>query len=128
MRIQFHIVVNRATFFRLLDAAIAETAHLSALYPNDALLPSFAKQLVAIKHWTANGRKPTFDERRSISMGTTAQRELAGATSVEWAKYAMLVTELDLYFKLWRSDAGLQTLDQSDWRLSFPSKYDFSDE
>jgi hypothetical protein len=128
MRVQFHIVTDRSAFFTLLDAAIAETARLLMAHPTDVLLPSFAKQLGAMKSWTANGRKPSFDERRSISMGTTAQRELAGATRVEWAKYVILLTELDLYFKLWRSDAGLQTLDQSDWRLSFPADYDISDE
>ena len=92
------------------------------------MLQSFARQLDAMKGWTQHGRKPTFDERKSITMGRTAQREIQGTSEMEWYDYMQLISELDLYFKYWRSDAGLLTLDESDWRINFPGRHDLSDE
>jgi hypothetical protein len=125
---RFDIVTDREAFFRLLGEAIDTTARLMVASPTYELLHHFSRQLEAMRNWTANGRKPTFDERRSVTLGVTAQRELQGTTDPEWSSYMMLVTALSSYFKFWRTDAGLRTLDSTDWRVSFPNDYDFSDE
>jgi hypothetical protein len=78
--------------------------------------------------WSANGRKPAFDDRATITMGRTAQSAIQGTNDMEWYDYMQQLTELDSYFKFWRSDAGLLTLDRNDYRTSFPGDYDFSDE
>jgi hypothetical protein len=128
MPLKFNIVTDRAAFFDQLDLAIAKTKTLIAQNPTWEMLQSFARQLEAMKQWSANGRKPSFDERRTITMGRTAQREIQGTNDLEWYDYMQQITELDSYFKFWRSDAGLATLDTDDYRTSFPGDYDFSDE
>lgn len=125
---RFSIVTSRNRFFELLSDAVAKTNQLLLTNPDKAILHSFAAQLAAMKNWTANGRKPTFDERKSITMGVAAQREIQGTSSADLAEFLTLISALDSYFKFWRTDAGLQTLDDTDWRISFPSDYDFSDE
>jgi hypothetical protein len=124
----FNIVTSRSEFFQLLDTAITKTQEFIAQNPTWEMLQAIARQLQAMKQWTANGRKPSFDERQTISMGTTVQRELQGTPELEWYDYMQLIAELDLYFKYWRTDAGLLTLDENDWRINFPEEHDLSDE
>jgi hypothetical protein len=128
MPLDYNIVTDRAAFFDQLDLAIAKTKKLISENPSWEMLHSFARQLDAMKQWSANGRKPAFDERKSITMGRAAQREIQGTNDMEWYDYMQQITELDSYFKFWRSDAGLSTLDTDDYRTSFPADYDFSDE
>jgi hypothetical protein len=125
---RFHLVTSRHEFFVQLDMAIAKTQQFIGQNPTWAMLEPIARQLEAIKKWTEYGRKPTFDERKSISMGRTVQRELQGTSDDEWYNYMRRISELASYFKIWRSDAGLNTLDENDWRTSFPNTYDLSDE
>jgi hypothetical protein len=124
----FRIATSRHEFFVQLEAAIAKTQQLIAQKPTWELLQSVARQLEAMKAWTHSGRKPTFDERKSITMGRKAYREIHDTNDSEWQDYMDLITDLALYFKYWRSDAGLQTLDSNDWRTDFPERHDLSDE
>jgi hypothetical protein len=125
---RFAIVTGRKRFFELLNVAVTKTNELVLTNADKTTLHSFAAQLAAITKWTANGRKPTFDERKSITMGVAAQREIQGTSNAELAEFLTMISALDSYFKFWRTDAGLHTLDDTDWRLSFPDDCDFSDE
>jgi len=53
--------------------------------------------------------------------------ELQGA-DLEYQKYKHLIGELASYFKCWRSDAGLDSMDLDDWCIEFDDEYDLSDE
>jgi hypothetical protein len=124
----FHIVTSRSEFFRQLDLSIAETQRFLTANPTWTLLSSVDRQLSAMKQWTQHGRKPTFDERKSISMGMTVRCQFHGTSDVAWYDYMQRISELANYFMYWRSDAGLDGFDDSDWRNSFPDRYDLSDE
>src|ERR1700748_1403370 len=116
MASEFGLVTNRQEFFRQLGICIAAKRRFFAKDPTVFILDPISRQLEAVRNWTLNGRKPTFDERRSISMGRTVQRELEGTPDPAWSRYQFRISELSNYFKLWRSDAGLNGLDENDWR------------
>jgi hypothetical protein len=113
-------IQDRATFFEALDQAIADSRRLGGAPPGFALLETILYQLEMIKVWTANGRPPTKDERRSITMGITVVRELEPAPTDELFHYTELIHELSFYFKLWWDDAEWAAMDDKDYRLSFP--------
>jgi hypothetical protein len=73
-----------------------------------------------MKGWTAHGRTPTKDERRSIAIWRTVSRELEPAANDELYDYTQLLTELVFYFKLWWDDHEWETMDSEDTRISFP--------
>ncbi len=110
---------SRADFFRVVDEALDMTAdRLSQTV--FAPLASIARQLEAIKAWTAGGREPTLDERRKVSIGLIATRELEPAASADDAAYLTRLYEIDGYFSDWLSDAELLAFDDADWRNDFP--------
>ncbi|HEY3818794.1 MAG TPA: hypothetical protein VGL81_16600 [Polyangiaceae bacterium] len=113
-------IQDRATFFDALDKGIADSRRLGGAPPGFAPLETILYQLEMIKVWTANGRKPTKDERRSITMGMTVVRELEPAPTDDLFRYTELIHELSFYFKLWWDDAEWAAMDDKDPRLSFP--------
>jgi hypothetical protein len=113
-------IQDRAGFFVALDKAIADTPRLAGAPPGLAPLETILRQLEMIEVWTANGRQPTRDERRSITMGITVVRELEPAPTVALFHYSELIHELGFYFKLWWDDAEWAAMDDKDRRLSFP--------
>ena len=112
-------IQNRADFFQSIDRAIADTKRLRGT-PPWAPLESILRQLEAMKQWTANGRTPTKDERRSIQIWRTVSRELEPAANDELYDYTQLLTELTFYFKLWWDDAEWAAMDTKDPRIRFP--------
>ena len=88
-----------------LDKGIADSRRLGGAPPGFAPLETILYQLEMIKVWTANGRQPTKDERRSITMGITVVRELEPAPTVELVHDTELIHELSVYFNLWWDDA-----------------------
>ena len=113
-------IQDRASFFGALDQAIADSRRLDGAPPGFAPLETILHQLEMITAWTANGRPPTKDERRRITMGITVVRELEPAPTVELFQYTELIHELSFYFKLWWDDAEWAAMDDEDRRLSFP--------
>ena len=113
-------IQDRAGFFRALDDAIADSRRLGGAPPGFAPLETILYQLEMIKVWTANGRTPTKQERRSITMGITVVRELEPAPTDELFHYTELIHELSFYFKLWWDDAEWAAMDDKDSRLAFP--------
>lgn len=113
-------IQDRAGFFVALDKAIADSRRLDGAPPGFAPLATILHQLERITVWTANGRQPTKEERRSITMGITVVRELEPAATDELFDYTELIHELSFYFKLWWDDAEWAAMDDEDGRLSFP--------
>jgi hypothetical protein len=113
-------IQDRAGFFVALAKAIADSRRLDGAPPGFAPLETILHQLEMITAWTANGRPPTKDERRSITMGITIVRELEPAPTDALLHYTELIHELGFYFKLWWDDAEWSAMDDKDRRLSFP--------
>src|ERR1051326_9214221 len=67
---------SRDDFFRLIDEARAITGGMLKAQPRNWTIESIDTQLDAMKRWTAGGRVPTQDERKSIKIGLLAVREL----------------------------------------------------
>ena len=114
-----HTFDSRAGFFDALDRAIVDSRQLVGAPPFPPL-ESIIVQLQYMKLWTANGREPTREERRSITIGRIVVRELEPAATDELYAYGELIHELSFYFKLWWSDADWVSMDDKDPRLSFP--------
>lgn len=125
---RWSLIHNRAEFFVQLDRAITMTKSLQAKNPDWGTLDSYAAQLDAIERWTAHGRKPTFDERKSITVGMSAYRELENTNDLDWDDYKTVLMQLEDYFKYWLSDAGLETFDWDGELVGMTNDFDFSDE
>jgi len=113
-------IQNRADFFRVVDDALAETRRLGGGPPLRPPLESILYQLEMMQLWTRNGRQPTKDERRSITIGQLVVRELEPAATDELEEYIKVLNELTFYFQLWWDDPEWATMDDKDPRLAFP--------
>jgi hypothetical protein len=67
---------SRADFERVVKEARAITAGMLKMNPNNRPIESIDTQLDAMQRWTAGGREPTEDERKTISVALIAVREL----------------------------------------------------
>lgn len=93
---------SRADFQALLEKATKEGKSLFAKRPGDATIDSIVRQLEAVAVWTADGRIPTKEERKSIDMALRASRELEGdSEAYNWTRD---IYELDSYIADWPSD------------------------
>ncbi len=104
---------SRADFFRVLDETILETSQKIATNPDWTILEFFMQQLLFMRATTAHGRKPPFEERKRISIGAALTREMESPSDEEWYDYKSKLSELSFYYKLWRTDAGLQDIEQN---------------
>jgi hypothetical protein len=111
---EFQFIKSRDDFFVTLDRAIEKTNDLLAKSPREPHLEPISLQLDAIKRWTANGREPTEDERKSTTIGVTIVREFDPAPTDEIAEWVDLVKEVEAYFEEWLDDARFQTVDVDD--------------
>jgi hypothetical protein len=96
---------SRADFQKAV--ALARQTIVPALQrmPNDPALQSMEKQLEAIDQWTANGRVPTVDERRSINMGIVMYRQFEATDDLEAYQLRELAGGINNYLKYWPDDA-----------------------
>jgi hypothetical protein len=93
---------SRAGFQALLDKAIKEGQALLGKRPGDPAIVPILRQLDAVAGWSANGRTPTKEERKSIDMGVRASRELEGdSDAYNWTRD---IYALDAYIEDWPSD------------------------
>ena len=92
-RLHSHID-DRAAFFRVLDETIAM---------NGALGMGFGPTLEQMKQWTANGREPTGEERRSVQM-TGGLAHNYDSMPADLQAFADRISELNYYFGWWPSD------------------------
>jgi hypothetical protein len=96
---------SRADFHRVLAEAIATARRGLAIEPNSRVTQVAARQLEAMKAWTANGRTPTAVEQTRIDVGVLAGRELSDTGRPETEEWVQQLTELDNFFQGWPSDA-----------------------
>jgi hypothetical protein len=85
------------------------------------------QELLFMRGTTSGGRKPTFDERKNTSLGLILLREMESPPDLDWELYKSKLSQLDYYYQLWQTDAGLQKLEQTGCPGS-PSWDDLSDE
>jgi hypothetical protein len=118
MPIHRNYVKSRADFFKVLDDALQETKRIAGPSATWPPIESILDQLDAMKRWTANGRDPTKDERRSISIGLIASRELQGVPD-DLYDYVQKLHELSGYFKEWLADDEVAAFDETDLLSDF---------
>ena len=97
-------IPDRSAFFDVLDLAIAEIDALATDAPGFPPYANIARQLAAMKKWTANGREPSPDERGSIDVGLVAMRELEPAQDDLTQLALHHLYELNGYFEDWPPD------------------------
>ncbi|HEY4015790.1 MAG TPA: immunity protein Tsi6 family protein [Polyangiaceae bacterium] len=68
-------ITSRAEFQRRLDRALVDAATLLARSPNFDPYQQIELQLRTLKQWTQNGREPTPEERKRITIGRIMARE-----------------------------------------------------
>lgn len=68
-------VPNPADFPALLSKALQATNQRISAVPNDAMYDSIKNQLEFIRSCVETGRKPTEEEKRSLTIGVYAARE-----------------------------------------------------
>lgn len=109
---------SRADFFAMLDAALATANAMLARTPTYAVALSAARQLAALKLWTANGRTPTDEERYRISIGIMAARELDDPTrdpKSPLSIWAEQLCSLNNYTDGWPSDEVAANPPEDEW-------------
>lgn len=94
-------LTNRADFFEVLEQTHLEVQGIVANGPRFGPMQSVADQLELMKSQTANGRKPTEDERDAITIGLIAVRELEPPTDEAMGDLIARLHELNGYFREW---------------------------
>jgi hypothetical protein len=126
-KLGLNYVHSRADFFRALDEAILETSQKITANPGWTTLEIFMQQLMFMRATTSGGRKPKFEEREKVNIGTIARREMESVSDLEWYDYGDKLSDLGYYYQLWQTDAGLQRLEQTGCDKA-PYWHDLSDE
>jgi hypothetical protein len=94
-------LTNRADFFEVLERTHLEVEAAVANGPGIGPMQSIANQLVAMKSQTANGRRPTEDERDAITIGLIAAREFEPVADETMGNLVARLHELNGYFREW---------------------------
>jgi hypothetical protein len=120
---------SRADFFRVLDEAITETSQKITVNPDWTILEVFMRQLLFMRATTSGGRKPLFEERQKITIGTILIREMESPPDLDWESYKTKLSNLGFYDRLWLTDRGLQELEKNGLPMDrSPNWDDMSDE
>lgn len=122
-RIRHRFIRSRGDFFAVLAECLRLGRDFERGAPGDPFFVSVRRQLEAMEPWTANGRKPTKDERRSVDFGTRVVRDLEPPPTPELGAWGERLKELFSYFKHWKSDPDWNALDDDDFRTSDPDEF-----
>jgi hypothetical protein len=96
---------SRGDFFRALSGAQKKVGGALKRMPGDGTLQSTRLQLDAIVSWTADGRTPTTEERKSTDMGSRMYREFETTSDLELYELRNLIGGINNYFRHWPEDA-----------------------
>jgi len=96
---------SRAKFRVRLAEVLALANKCLARTPGDPALASIARQLEAMTRNTANDRDPTETERRGISAGVIAVRELRGSPDNDVAKLDDAIHAVVTFYSDWPEDS-----------------------
>jgi hypothetical protein len=106
MDLQRGSIASRDDFFRVLAEVQEFMRRLLGYSPDEPTLRSIAGQLEAMRRWTAEGRTPRPEERRSLDFGARGARELgAGDAALEALAHKLFA--LQDYFASWPGDEHL---------------------
>jgi hypothetical protein len=96
---------SRNDFFRVLGECQKFTGDLLRIQPKNRVIEVIDTQLDAMWRWTASGRQPTKDERKSIDISVHAIREIGDDTG-DPATDAFVgkLHALNNYFEDWPTD------------------------
>ena len=95
---------SRADYFVTLDKAIQRSKALLAKQAQYSVIENIDMQLDAMRRWSANDRSPTDEERKHVSIGLIAVRELVDTGDPAMDEYADWLAELNNYFEDWPTD------------------------
>ena len=95
---------GRADFFLQLTQAQREVSMLVQRLPFEAPLKAVEHQLASIAEWTANGRTPTAQERKSVTIGLLMFKEYDTSDDDGIYDVRPKLSSLDTYFKFWPDD------------------------
>jgi hypothetical protein len=95
---------SRADYFVTLDKAIQRSKALLAKQAQYSVIENIDMQLDAMRRWSANDRSPTDEERKRVSIGLIAVRELVDTGDPAMDEYADWLAELNNYFEDWPTD------------------------
>ena len=115
MPLTYEHIGGRADFRPLLDHLIQETKKWLPPAPGGhPAMESIVMQLDAIRRWTDNGRDPTIDERKSITIGMILVRQLESAPTAEFEVLKKQLSNLADYVKRWLTDDEMAAFDMDD--------------
>jgi hypothetical protein len=97
-------ITSRHDFQLALDEALVKIGELVRHAPKFQPYQEIEIQLDAMKRWTANGREPTEDERKSINIGLTIIRELDPQPDLDMYERQELFKACHHYFRQWPAD------------------------
>lgn len=101
----FKQISSRQDFQSEVERARTLLARFLPLKGNDAVLVSVGKQLDFIHQILAEGREPTRQERKSITMGFIMMRRWEEIhDDIPFYDFQQLISLLNMYFQLWPSD------------------------
>ncbi len=120
MPLNYSHIQGRADFRPLLDHLAQETRKLLPPKAGDwPAIESIVMQLDAIRRWTDQGRDPSLDERKTITIGKLVVRELQPAPDKDIAVLNQQLMELADYFMRWLTDAEMAAFDENDLMNNF---------
>ncbi len=94
-------ISSRADFQLALDDAFVAIREWIAKAPRFQTYQEIEVQLGAMKRWTANGRAPTEDERKSITIGPLVLRELDPEPDLDTYEKQEILKACHYYFREW---------------------------
>ena len=101
---------SRAKFRARVSDVLALSEQCEKKMPSDPAIGSITAQLRAMKRNTMNGRDPTADERKGITAGLIAIRELDGTPDDDVAKLADAIHDVVSFYEDWPTDAAAAAL------------------
>ena len=113
---------SRADFERVVKDARLITRLLLSGESLDPTIESIDTQLDALERWSANGREPTPAERKSISVGILAARELDDVRDPEIQVLAGKLHSVQSYVREWPSDDDAANATDADFWKRFGLK------
>jgi hypothetical protein len=102
------VIQSRQDFHRVLQDAIRQVGdRIKKVQGKSGALDEIEFQLDAMWRWTVDDRTPTEDERKEISVGLIAVRELEPVDTPEEQEFVTNLHELNYYFDNWPDDPNV---------------------
>jgi len=110
---------SRADFERVLKEARYITRRLLQRQPHNKTIETIDTQLDALERWTAGGGEPSEAQRKTISIGLIAARELDDVPDPEVKVLVDKLYALQNYVKEWPTDDQAASATEEDYWKRF---------